>query len=213
MKKYFILLIAILLGVPSLLYGQSDIVLIVPPNAMILFDSSSSMNSKSDGSYPGASWKLVDKDGNVSPAGTAPWKWYPFEGGGNHPDSKLYEAKLALKWVIKDLVDINLGFSTYAQFKNDVRVGRYIRDRWDCTGGQSAYPPTCWSNKLYWQWHNYSHSITTSPVYQPYGTFDAFGQHWTGMSVGSTLTETNHTFDNNSVQPSGNTPPPPIRPI
>ena len=42
MKKYLILFIAILLGAPPLLYGQSDLVEIMTPNAMIIFDSSSS---------------------------------------------------------------------------------------------------------------------------------------------------------------------------
>ncbi|MGA2318821.1 MAG: hypothetical protein ABSG71_20935 [Thermodesulfobacteriota bacterium] len=56
MKKYLILLIAILLGAPALLYGQSDLVEIMTPNAMILFDSSASMNSKADGTGANASW-------------------------------------------------------------------------------------------------------------------------------------------------------------
>ena len=197
MKKYLILFIVILLGAPSLLYGQSDLVEIMTPNAMILFDSSASMNSKADGTGANASWQFVDKDGNVWPNGTAPWKWYYFEGGGNHPDSKLYLAKLALKQVITDLVDINLGFSTYAQFKTDARVGRYKRDRWNCTGGtpaQAATPTTCTWQKLYWRWNtgNNSYSSTSS---LPQGNFtDVWGQVQTGMSVGSKIYEKNHTF-------------------
>jgi len=208
MKKYLILLITILLGVPSLLYGQSDIVLVMPPNAMIIFDSSASMNSKADGTGANAGWKLVDKDGNVSPDGTAPWNWVYFEGGGNHPDSKLYQAKLALKWVIKDLVDINLGFSTYAQFKTDARVGRYNRTRSDCTGGQSGSAPTCWSKKLYWRWNKYSHSYSSTSTLAMGSFKDVWGNNQTGMSVGSTLWEIKHTFDDDTVSPSGNSVPP-----
>jgi hypothetical protein len=196
MKKYLILLIAILLGGPSLLYGQSDIVLIMPPNAMIIFDSSASMNSKADGTGANAGWKFVDIDGNVI-SFPGPGNWYYFEGGGNHPDSKLYQAKLALKWVIKDLVDINLGFSTYAQFKNPQVVGRYIRDRWDCTGGKTGSPPTCWSKKLYWRMNNYNHSYSSTSSLTLGNFTDKWGQVQIGMSVGSTLTEPNHIFDNN----------------
>ena len=146
---------------------------------------------------PMLGWKLVDKDGNIFPNGTAPWNWYYFEGGGNHPDSKLYQAKLALKKVITDLVDINLGFSTYAQFKTDARVGRYKRDRWNCTGGQAAQgatSTTCTWQKLYWRWNTGSHSYCSSSSL-PQGNFtDVWGQVQTGMSVGSKLYEKNHTF-------------------
>jgi hypothetical protein len=197
MKKYLILFIAILLGTPALLYGQSDLVEVMTPNAMIIFDSSASMNSKADGTAASASWQFVDKDGNVWPNGTAPWNWYYFEGSGNHPDSKLYQAKLALKQVITTLVDINLGFSTYAQFKTDAMVGRYNRTRSDCTGGspaQGATSTTCTWQKLYWRWNTQtlSYSSTSS---LPLGNFkDVWGQDQTGMSVGSKLYKHNHTF-------------------
>jgi hypothetical protein len=204
MKKYLVLLIAILLGGPSLAYGQSDIVLIMPPNAMIIFDSSASMNSKADGTTANASNVKVDKDGNVFPQGTAPWISYNFEGGGNHPDSKLYQAKLALKWVIKDLVDINLGFSTYAQFKNELRTGRYVRDRWNCTGGVAAQPATsdtCTWKRLYWRWNTQSLSYSSTSSL-PMGNFkDVWGQDQTGMSVGSKLYKHNHTFIVKTVPP------------
>jgi hypothetical protein len=197
MKKYLILLIAILLGAPSLLYGQSDLVEVMTPNAMIIFDSSASMNSQADGTTANAGWKQVDKDGNTFPIGTAPWNWVYFEGSGNHPDSKLYQAKLALKKVITDLVDINLGFSTYAQFKTDARVGRYKRDRSDCTGGspaQGATNTTCTWKKLYWRWNTYT-DFRSSTSSLPQGNFtDVWGQVQTGMSVGSKLYKKNHTF-------------------
>jgi hypothetical protein len=208
MKKYLILLIAILLGGPSLLYGQSDIVLIMPPNAMIIFDTSASMNSKTDGTAANASWKEVDVDGNVKPSGTPPYTWYLFEGSGNHPDSKLYQAKLALKKVIKDLVDINLGFSTYAQFKTPAMVGLYKRDRWLCTGGQTGSPATCTRKKLYWRWNKYSHTYSSTSSLQLGSFTDKWGQSHTGMVMGSTLTEPNHLFDNDTVSPSGNSVPP-----
>jgi hypothetical protein len=194
MKKYLILFIAILLGAPALLYGQSDLVGIMTPNAMIIFDSSASMNSKADGTVV-SSGSAKGEDG----------KTYTFEGGGNHPDSKLYQAKLALKKVITDLVNINLGFSTYAQFKTDARVGLYKRDRQNCTGGtpdQPAIPnTTCTWQKLYWRWNTGSYS-TSSSSSLPLGNFtDVWGQVQTGISVGSKLYEKNHTFIVKTVPP------------
>ena len=204
MKKYLILFIAIFLGAPSLLYGQSDLVEIMTPNAMILFDSSASMNSKTDGTGANASWQFVDKDGNVSPKGTAPYTWYYFEGGGNHPDSKLYQAKLALKKVITDLLDINLGFSTYAQWKTEARVGRYVRDRWNCTGGtpaQGATSDQCTWQKLYWRWNTKTDSgSSTSSL--PLGNFtDKWGQVQLNMAIGSKLYEKNHPCIVKTVPP------------
>ncbi len=208
MKKYLILLIALLFIAPPLVYCQSDLVEVMTPNAMIIFDTSSSMTSKADGSTASVSLVKVDKDGNVEPDGVGPWTSYKFEGGGNHPDSKLYQAKLALKKVITDLVNINLGFSTYAQFKNDARRGYYYRDRWNCTGGQTGQAPTCTSIKLYWRWNNYRHYYSSQSSL-PLGSFtDVWGQPQTGMAVNSKLDEKNHTFRDNTVQPSGDTVPP-----
>jgi len=204
MKKYLILFIAILLGAPPLLYGQSDLVEIMTPNAMIIFDSSASMNSKTDGTGAGASWKFVDADGNEFPIGTGPWTWYYFEGGGNNPDSKLYKAKLALKQVIKNLVDINLGFSTYAQFKTDARIGYYVRDRWNCTGGQAAQGATsdaCTWKRLYWRWNTSSHSTSSTSTLQMGDFTDVWGQAHFNMAVGSKLYKPNHTFIVKTVPP------------
>jgi len=213
MKKYLILFIAIILGAPTLLYGQSDLVEIMTPNAMIIFDSSASMNSQADGTGANPGWKFVDKDGNVWPNGTAPWKWYYFEGGGNHPDSKLYQAKLALKKVITDLVDINLGFSTYAQFKTDAMVGLYKRDRWNCTGGspaQGATSTTCTWQKLYWRWNTRTDSWSSTSSL-PLGSFtDRWGNNLTSMAVGSKLYEKNHPCIVKTVPPH---PPVPCSPL
>ena len=208
MKKYLIPLIAALFMAPALVYGQSDLVEVMTPNAMIIFDTSASVNSKADGSAANASNVKVDKDGNVFPDGTAPWTTYKFEGGGNHPDSKLYQAKLALKKVITGIMNINLGFSTYAQFKTDARRGYYVRDRWNCTGGKTAQPANCTWTKLYWRWNKYSHFYSSSSSLALGNFTDVWGQVQTGMAVGSKLYEKNHTFHDNTVQPSGNTVPP-----
>jgi hypothetical protein len=207
MKKYLSFLIAVLLGIPALLYGQSDLVEVMTPNAMIIFDTSSSMNSRADGTYPNPSGVEVDKDGNKKPDGTAPWTLYNFEGGGNHPDSKLYQAKLALKKVITDLVDINLGFSTYAQFKTDAMVGRYVRDRKNWTWTTPPVPPTpptattCTWRKLYWRWNPKTDSYNSTST-SPLGDFkDVWGNPQTSMAVGSKLYKHNHTFTVKTVPP------------
>ncbi len=209
MKKYVIPLIAALFMGPGLVYGQSDLVEVMTPNAMIIFDTSASMNSKADGTYPNPSGVEVDKDGNKKPDGTAPWTLYNFEGGGNHPDSKLYQAKLALKKVITDLVDINLGFSTYAQFKTDARVGRYVRDRWNCTGGtadQAATSTTCTWRKLYWRWNTKKDSWSSTSSL-PLGSFtDKWGNPQTGMVVNSTLYQLNFAGVQKTVPPHPPTP-------
>jgi hypothetical protein len=183
MKKYLILLIAILLGVPSLLYGQSDLVDVKPPNAMIIFDSSSSMNSKTDGTGASASSVKVDKDGNVFPIGTAPWTSYNFEGGGNHPSSKLYQAKQIIKEVIKAIEEINFGFATYGQGKTELRRGYYVRGRQDCTGGTSFVAGYWQYTKLYWRFNNYTHPYQTT-------------SNKLDKSIGDTYTEVNHWFTN-----------------
>jgi len=182
------------------------------------------MNKATDGTSINAHQACVDAEGNLQltnqghPPCDVGYTKYLFEGGvfagmdlgGNHPDSKLYQAKLALKQVIKGLVDINLGFSTYAQFKNPQMVGRYIRDRWDCTGGKTASPATCTWKKLYWTWNNTYHGPFTSTSTSQLGDFtDQWNQPQTGLTaVGKKLYEKNHTFDDNTVSPSGNTVPP-----
>jgi len=115
MKKYLILLTVFLLGTPVFLYGQSDLIEVAPPNAMIIFDSSSSMNLDEKG-IPVNSGKATGEDG----------KSKDYQGGGNHPNSKLYQAKQKIKEVIKDIEDINLGFSTYGQAKTELRRGYYV---------------------------------------------------------------------------------------
>jgi hypothetical protein len=179
---------------------------VITPNAMIILDSSFSMNFKIDGSTAGASWVKVDADGNKqgSTDYQPPGIDYPFEGGGDHPDSKLYLAKLALKKVTKNLENINLGFSTYGQFKTENRRGKYVRDRQDWNPGTADTPATkntCTWKKLYWRWNTQQHCYN-STSYLPFGSFkDVWGNDQTGMDMGSKLYEKNHTLTKKVVPP------------
>lgn len=167
MKKYLMLLGAFLLVTPALLYGQSDLIEVSTPNAMIIFDTSASMNQ--------------DEKGNAVSSGVGKGedgKSLDYQGGGNHPNSKLYQGKQKIKEVIKAIEDINLGFSTYGQAKTELRRGYYVRGKQDWT------PDTMnkwkwW--KRYWRCRNYNHSFTLS-------------SNALDRNIGDILIQKNHTF-------------------
>jgi len=176
--------VLLFLFIPVLTYGQSDLIEVRPPNAMIIFDTSSSMNQDEKGNTVN-SGVAQGEDGNSK----------DYQGGGNHPNSKLYQAKQKIKEVIKDLEDINLGFSTYGQAKTDLRRGYYVRGRQNWNPGT---PPTSdqWRwRKRYWRFRNYSHSFTA--------TSNALDR-----SMGDTYIEKNHTFDDSPANNSMTVPPP-----
>ena len=187
MKKYLILLTVFLFGVPlgtpALLYGQSDLIEVAPPNAMIIFDSSSSMNQ--------------DEKGNAVNSGKAKGEDAidrDYQGGGNHPNSKLYQAKQKIKEVIKDIEDINLGFSTYGQAKTELRRGYYARGRQTYTPKPTDYDQWKWTKK-YWRFNKYNHGFQTTS-----NTLD--------KSIGDTYTEKNHTFHDSPANNGCVCPPP-----
>ena len=184
MKKYLILLTVFLLGTPVFLYGQSDLIEVAPPNAMIIFDSSSSMNLDEKG-IPVNSGKATGEDG----------KSKDYQGGGNHPNSKLYQAKQKIKEVIKDIEDINLGFSTYGQAKTELRRGYYVRGRQDWNPGTAPTPDQWRWTKKYWRFNNYNHGFQMTSR-----TLD--------KSIGDTSTEKNHTFDDSPKNNGCSCPPP-----
>lgn len=182
--KGFVFLVSLSLYLPGLTYAQSDLIEVAPPNAMIIFDSSSSMNQ--------------DEKGNVVNSGNAKGEdgvVRDYQAGGNHPNSKLYQAKQKIKEVIKDLEDINLGFSTYGQAKKDLRRGYYVRSLQNWT---PAIPPTSdqwrWTKK-YWRFRNYSHTFTSTS-----NTLD--------KSIGDIYIEKNHTFDDSPFNNGKSVPPP-----
>ncbi len=117
MKKsflYFPLLIAIFLFMPLVSHAQSDLFEIRTPNVMIIFDTSSSMNMSVSG--------LSVSSGNAVGVDKV---LRNYEGGGNHPNSKLFIAKQALGDVLKDIENVNMGFATYGQMKEEKYRGYY----------------------------------------------------------------------------------------
>ena len=212
MKKVFISFLFSIFLIPIVAYGQSDLFQVRTPNVMVVFDSSNSMDLQPSGYSQAAGTMCVKNDGSgnfatpVSGKCSSGYTPYYFEAGGNHPNSKLYQAKLALRNIIDTVVknQVNLGFSTYAQLKTDIRRGYYSRSRRDYT------TPTAdqykWT-KLYWRFNNYRHG--------PWSTIslakDSFTDVWsvlrTNVVVGTTWTIP-HTFDNSPNNNSQNVPPP-----
>jgi len=168
-----------------------DIFQVKTPNVMIIFDTSNSMDQKPDGWSQGAG-NAKGEDGNT----------YYFEGGGNHPNSKLYQAKKALKEIINTVVKdrVNLGFSTYAQLKTENRRGYYKRDKHNYKADEYQW------KKLYWRFNNYKHSYTAYSFSSNSFT-DAWGTLHNGVSKGYTFYRT-HTFDNSWNNNKQNVPPP-----
>jgi hypothetical protein len=183
-------LIAILLGAPFLTYGQSDFFEIRTPNVMIIFDSSSSMNMNTAGNSVSSGMAMgVD---SVS---------RNYEGGGDHPNSKLFIAKQALAEVLKEIEGVNLGFATYGQRKQEKWRGYF--QRWQIvTPGQAALD---WCEKRYWRWR----SITTTdgPRYANDFAPDSFKDAWgftrSGVTVGYRFYRTISLYD----KPASSIPP------
>ena len=200
------LCISFILLFSPLAYGQEDIFQVKTPNVMIIFDTSSSMDMKPDGTSVGASSVRVDSFGRVVASGG---NIYNFEGGANHPSSKLYQAKLALKEVIEDVVKdrVNLGFATYAQFKTDKMRGYYKRDRWNYTAPASEY---WYWYKRYWRFNNYRHS-NSRISYSSNSFVDEWSMTHNGVAVGYEFYRNDHVFTNS---PANNaTPVPPMNPV
>jgi hypothetical protein len=172
---------------------------------MIIFDTSNSMNQKPDGTTQGSGNVRVDSTGRVvsAPNGTV----YNFEGGGNHPNSKLYQAKLALKEIIDSVVKdrVNLGFSTYAQSISPYKYGLYTRQY------RYYYPKTDDSyywKKRYWGYYSDRHGWSTTVF-----TKDSFKDQWgtthVGVTNGYTFTrahEFHNSWNNNKIKPPPHPP-------
>jgi len=210
-------ILSFLLLFPVLAFGQEDIFQVKTPNVMIIFDTSSSMEKKPNQADATSGNVCVDTLGKLqpntpspnddgNPPCVSPYTLYNFEGGANHPSSKLYQAKLALKEVIEEVVKdrVNLGFSTYAQFKTDKMRGYYKRDRWNYTAPASEY---WYWRKLYWKFNHYRHSGSVIS-YSPNSFVDGFSppvEH-TGVAGGYSFNKS-HTFDNSPAN-NGSTVPP-----
>jgi len=208
--------ISFLFSFPFLIHAQEDIFQVKTPNVMIIFDTSSSMDKKPNQADATSGNVCVDTLGRLqpntpspdddgNPPCVSPYTQYNFEGGANHPSSKLYQAKLALKEVIEDVVKdrVNLGFATYAQFKTEKRRGYYVRDRRNYTTPTSDQ----WRwQKRYWRFNNYRHSNTTIISYSPNSFVDEWTTTHNGVSVGYYFFRT-HTFDNSPANNGATVPP------
>src|SRR4030043_1831993 len=97
MKKLFPYIVSFLLLFPVLAYGQEDIFQVKTPNVMIIFDTSSSMDKKPNQADATSGNVCVDTLGRIQttngglPPCDAGYTVYNFEGGANHPRSKLYQ--------------------------------------------------------------------------------------------------------------------------
>jgi hypothetical protein len=204
MKRYILSVLGFILLVPFLAYGQGDIYAVKTPNVMIIFDTSNSMDQNPSGLGQGSGNVRVDSEGAVvsAPNGTV----YNFEGKGNHPNSKLYQAKLALKQILQTVVRdrVNLGFSTYAQFKTpDHKRGLYKRQY------RYYYPATSDSwywTKLYWGYYSTYQGYNTT-VFTKDSFKDAWGTTHTGVTKGYTFTRPT-TLDNSWNNNKMHVPPP-----
>ena len=197
MKKFILTISCVILLIPFLAYGQGDIYAVKTPNVMIIFDTSNSMEQRPDGWGQGEGW-ATGVDG----------KSYYFEGKGNHPGSKLYQAKQALNAIIQSVVQdrVNLGFSTYAQSKTpDHMWGLYSRQyRYHYAQADPVY----YWQKLYWGYYQDRHGWSTTVF-----TKDSFKDEWgvlhTGVKVGDTFTHPATLYNspnNNKISPPPHPP-------
>ncbi|MDI7261788.1 MAG: PilC/PilY family type IV pilus protein, partial [Thermodesulfobacteriota bacterium] len=177
MKKFFIMIFSLVLFIPFQVFAQDDLFQIKTPNVMIIFDTSDSMNMSI----------------NVNAQGTSVWtnKFGPdkvtqYVKDGNHPDSKLYQAKQALAQIINDVVKdrVNLGFATYAQRKIERRKGRYTRDVEVVT---QAEVKEAWRRyKRYYLWETTNESSRNATSIYSNSFVDAWGNTRSNVVVGVT---------------------------
>ncbi len=122
MKKLFLSIFILLFFVPFLAMAQeNDIFMVKTPNVMVIFDTSSSMEmSVNTDKYGNSIWSTQKGPDGIT----------QYRKDGNHPDSKLYQAKKALSEIIDQVVKdkVNLGFSTYMQNQIIRSRGKYQRE-------------------------------------------------------------------------------------
>lgn len=178
MKKLIYSILTLVLLTPFLAFAQeSDLFKVKTPNVMVIFDTSASMEMSINVDTKGNSIWTTKK----GPDGSTQYR-----KDGNHPDSKLYQAKKALSEIIDQVVKdkVNLGFSTYAQ-KQIVRSrGLYKRDEevidqaavaegwrrwkryyaWDTTNDGTYYPTSIYSDSFVDAWGITRSSVTADPT-------------------------------------------------
>lgn len=154
------------LSIPLQVSAQEDLFQVKTPNVMIIFDTSDSMDM---------SVNVDSKGNNIWTVKKGPDNVTEFRKDGNHPDSKLYQAKSALAQIINEVVKdrVNLGFSTYAQQKIERRRGQYKRDEEVII--QAAVTEAWRRYKRYYLWDTTNDSIRTATSIYPDSFVDAWG--------------------------------------
>jgi hypothetical protein len=197
MKKLILSTVTLILLIPFLAFGQeSDLFKVKTPNVMIIFDTSGSMGMSIN----------VDKYGNsIWTSKTGP-DGSQYRRDGNHPDSRLYQAKKALSEIIDQVVKdkVNLGFSTYAQTRIVRSRGLYKHD--EKIIDQYAQTEAWIRYKRYYAWGTTNDS--TRYAYSIYS--DSFVDAWgiTRSSViadpttGTTFTRAIWIHDNSVLHPN-----------
>jgi hypothetical protein len=166
MKKLILSTFALILLIPFLAFGQEDYISKVKtPNVMVIFDTSGSMGmSVNVNTYGNSIW--TNKYG--------PDKVTPYRQDGNHPDSRLYQAKKALSEIIDQVVKdkVNLGFSTFAQTRIERSRGLYKHD--EKIIDQYAQTEAWIRYKRYYIWSTTNDSTrTATSIYS-----DSFVDYW-----------------------------------
>ncbi len=198
MKKNASLILLFLLALPwAARADYDDVSQVKTPNVMIIFDTSNSMDMQPNGLSQGAGNMCVKNDGSGSYAapdskGNCPvgYTKYYFDSGGNHPNSKLYQAKKALNDIITSVVkdQVNLGFSTYAQMKTEKRRGKY------------QYDKNGYTSKKYWAYYKAKNSYNSISA-QSNAFKDVWGITRNNMSKNSTFTYATKVYDKNLTFP------------
>jgi len=177
MKKFFLIILTLVFLVPFQASAQEDLFQIKTPNVMVIFDTSDSMNMS----------VTVNAQGNsVWTNKFGPDTVTQYVKDGNHPDSKLYQAKKALAQIIDEVVKdrVNLGFSTYANQKIEQWRGRYTRVEEVVTQAAVTEAWRYW--KRYYLWDTTNDSVRTANSIYPDSFVDAWGNTRSSVVVGST---------------------------
>jgi hypothetical protein len=175
MKKLIISIFGLIFLTPFLAFGQeSDLFKVKTPNVMVIFDTSSSMEM---------SVNVNTKGESIWTNQYGPDKVTQYRKDGNHPDSRLYQAKKALSEIIDQVVKdkVNLGFSTYAQEKIEKWRGQYKRDVTTTT-------PEAWRRyKRYYVWGTTNDGTRYANSIYPDSFVDAWGITHSSVTVGTTF--------------------------
>ncbi len=190
------------------------------PNAFIIFDNSDSMQ---DVPYldvnglsvrpSGRQWRqnvTLDSNSRVTGWTNVTWPdvlpWLDenanptrLASGGNHPSSKLYQAKLALNVILDNISEVNLGLATYMSQRDPRVVAKYYRV-------VPAVPGTTTDDPIYWQVLDLANNPTNDnrTVYSSTdSSFSFCSQTFSGLGVGDTFSVPRTCAQSSPPDPSG----------